>query len=72
MSCVSYPYETSASDIPKFTKMYFKCHCCVEAKMKHAPKPPRSITVISVPGQVVSMDIVGPFKSSQFKRAAIN
>ena len=43
-----------ASDIQKLRKMDFKCHCCVEAKMKHAPKPPISITVISAVGQLVS------------------
>ena len=25
-----------ASDIPKLRKRDFKCHCCVEKKMKHA------------------------------------
>ena len=29
--------------------------------MKHAPKPPRSIRVITMPGEVVSMDMTGPF-----------
>ena len=57
-----------ASDIPKLRKMDFKYHCCVEAKMKHAPKLPRSITVIIVPGQVVSMDIVGPFQVKSIQK----
>ena len=29
--------------------------------MKHAPKPPRSIRAITMPGEVVSMDMTGPF-----------
>ncbi len=51
-----------ATDIPKHRHLNFKCHRCVEAKMKHKPKPPRSIRIITFPGQVVSVDIVGPFK----------
>ena len=40
----------------------FRCHCCVEAKLKHAPRPPRSIRVITTPGELVSCDIAGPFR----------
>ena len=58
------------SDIPKLRKMDFKCHCCVKAKMNHAPKSPKSITVISVPDQVVSMDIVGPFQVKSIQRSS--
>ena len=39
-----------ATDIPKLRNMNFKRHCCVESKLKHAPKPPRSIRVIAIPG----------------------
>ena len=50
-----------SSDIPKLRGLNnFICHCCVEAKMKHAPKPPRSIRVITAPGEFVSMDMTGP------------
>jgi hypothetical protein len=41
---------------------HLKCHCCVEAKLKHAPKPPRSIRVITVHGECVSFDMTGPFQ----------
>ena len=51
-----------ATDIPKLRNMNFKCHCCVESKMKHAPKPPRSLRVITMPGQYISLDLVGPFR----------
>jgi len=30
--------------------------------MKYKPKPQRSITLINRPGQVVSVDLTGPFK----------
>jgi len=53
-----------ASDIPQLKGLNdFKCHCCVEAKMKHAPKPPRSIRVITMPGEFVSFDVTGPFRT---------
>ena len=38
--------------------------------MKHAPKPPRSITAIKVPGLVESMDIVGPFKVKSIQKSS--
>ena len=37
---------------------------------ERAPKPPRSITVISVSGQVVSMDIVGPFQVRSIQKSS--
>jgi hypothetical protein len=37
-------------------------HCCVEAKMKHVPKPPRSIRTITTPGEFVSLDVTGPLR----------
>ena len=40
----------------------FRCHCCVEAKLKHAPKAPRSMRAITMPGELISCDIVGPFR----------
>ncbi len=40
----------------------FKCHCCVEAKLKHAPKPPRLMRAIIMPGELISCDVVGPFR----------
>ncbi len=39
-----------------------RCHCCVEVKLKHAPKAPRSMKVITMPGGLISCDIVGPFR----------
>jgi hypothetical protein len=52
-----------ASDVPKCGRhRKLNCHCCVEAKMKHKPMPGRSLTVITTPGEVVSVDIVGPFQ----------
>ena len=39
-----------------------KCPYCVEAKLKHASKPSRSILVITMPGELVSCDVVGPFR----------
>jgi hypothetical protein len=52
-----------ASDVPKRCRhRKLKCHCCVEAKMKHKPMPGRSMTVITTPGEVVSVDIVRPFQ----------
>jgi hypothetical protein len=41
---------------------HLNCHCCVKAKLKHGPKPPRSIRVITVPGECVSFDMTGPFQ----------
>ena len=29
--------------------------------MKRAPKPPRSVRVITMPGEIVNMDMMGPF-----------
>jgi hypothetical protein len=53
-----------ATDIPKLKGLNgFKCHCCVEAKLKHAAKPPRSIRVITMPGECVSFDLIGPFRT---------
>ena len=40
----------------------FRCHCCVEAKLKHAPKPPRSLRVITMPGELISCDMTGPIR----------
>ncbi len=40
----------------------FRCHYCVEAKLKHAPKPPRPVQVITMPGQHISCDLVRPFR----------
>jgi hypothetical protein len=52
-----------AVDIPQLKGLNdFKCHCCVEAKMKHAPKPPRSIRTITMPGEFVSLDVTGPLR----------
>jgi hypothetical protein len=52
-----------ASDIPKLRSInHLKCHCCVEAKLIHGPKPPRSIRVISAPEECVSFDTTGPFQ----------
>ena len=52
-------------DIPKLQGLNdLICHCCVEAKMKHAPKPPRSIRVITMPGELISCDMCGPFRIS--------
>ena len=52
----------SIKDMPRFKHLCdFKCHSCIEAKMKHKPKPGRSITIITRPGQIVSVDIVGKF-----------
>ncbi len=43
-----------ATDIPKLRGLNdFICHCCVEAKMKHGPQPPRSLRIITVPGELV-------------------
>ncbi len=54
-----------ATDIPQLKGLNdFKCHCCVEAKMKHAPKPPRSIRTITTPGEFVSVDVTGPLRTS--------
>ncbi len=51
-----------ASDHPKLWGInHLNCHCCVEAKLKHGPKP-RSIQVITVPGECVSFDMTGPFQ----------
>ena len=41
----------------------FTCHCCVEAKLKHAPKPERSLTNDI---HLVSFDFCGPFKHTSF------
>ncbi len=52
-----------ASDIPRLRGInHFKCHSCVEAKLKHGTKPPRSIRVITVSGDYVSFDMTGPFQ----------
>jgi hypothetical protein len=52
-----------ASDIPQLRGLNdFKCHYCVEANMKHSPKPPRSMRVITMPGEFVSMDLIGPIR----------
>ena len=59
-----------ASDDQKLREMDMKCHCCIEEKMKHAPKPPRSIAVINVPIQVVSMDTVGPFQVKSIQKCS--
>jgi hypothetical protein len=32
--------------------------------MKHGPQPPRSIRVITVPGELVSFDVTGPFRTA--------
>jgi hypothetical protein len=40
------------------------CHCCVKAKMKHGPQPPRSLRVTTVPGELVSFDVTGPFRTA--------
>ena len=49
-----------ATDIPQLKGLNdFRCHCCIEAKMKHAPKSPRSIRVITMPGECV-----GPFRTT--------
>ena len=54
-----------ATDIPKLKGLNdFRCHCCVEARMKHAPKPPRSIRVIAMPGECVSFDEAGLFRTT--------
>jgi hypothetical protein len=54
-----------ATDIPQLKGLNdFKCHCCIEAKMKHAPKPPRSIRVLTMPGEFVSFDVTGPFRTT--------
>ena len=31
-----------------------KCQCCVEANLKHAPKAPKSMNVITMPGELIS------------------
>ena len=50
-------------DIPKLQGLNdLICHCCVEAKMKHALKPPRSIQVITMPGEPISCDMCEPFR----------
>ena len=50
-----------ATDSPHLKRLNdFKCHCCVEAKMKHAPKPPRSIRSTTMPGEFVRLDSTGP------------
>ena len=57
-----------ATDIPQLKGLNdFKCHCCVEAKMKHAPKPPRSIRTITMPGEFVSLDVTGPLRIKSVK-----
>ena len=40
----------------------FKCHLCVEAKMRLAPKAQRSLTEVSHPGHIVSCDTFGPLQ----------
>jgi transposase InsO family protein len=40
------------------------CHCCVDAKMKHGPQPTRSFRVVTVPGELVSLDVTGPFRTA--------
>ena len=51
-----------AEDIPSFRGLGFKCHCYVEEKMKHAPKAQGSMTQVTHPGQIVSVDTCGPYK----------
>ncbi len=59
-----------ATDIQKLRNMNLKCHCCVELKMKHAPKPPNSLRVIiPIPGQYISLDLVGPFQFTLIHRS---
>ncbi len=54
-----------ATDILKLRGLNdFIRRCCVEAKMKHGPQPPRSLRVITVPGQLVSFDVTGPFRTA--------
>ncbi len=54
-----------ATDIPKLRGLNdFICHCCVEAKMNHGPQPPRSLRVITVPGELVSFDVTGPIRTA--------
>ena len=37
-----------ATHLPKLRGLNdFKCHCCVEAKLKHGAKPPRSIMLVT-------------------------
>ena len=55
-----------STDIPKLRKSNFRCHCCVESKMKKAPAPPRSIRAITRPGEIISLDLVGPFRVMSF------
>ena len=55
-------FSTVSSNIPKLRGLNdFICHCCVEEKMNHIPKPQKSIRVITMPGEVVSTDMIGPF-----------
>ncbi len=52
-----------ATDVPQLKELNdFKCHCCVEPKMKHAQKPPRSIKTITMPVKFVSLDATGPLR----------
>ena len=54
--------------MPKFRRpKKIDCHACIEAKMKHRPKPRRSILILVAPGQIISVDIVGPFKVKSLK-----
>ncbi len=56
-----------ASDIPQSKGLNgFKCHCCIETKMKYAPKPPRSIRFITMPEECVSFDVTGPFAQHRY------
>ncbi len=32
--------------------------------MKHGPQPPKSIRVITVPGELVSFEVTGPFHTA--------
>jgi hypothetical protein len=52
-------HESEAIDITHLHGLNdFKCQSCVEAKMKHR-KPPRSIWVVTMPGEIVSFDATG-------------
>jgi hypothetical protein len=60
-SLMRHLYRTT--HLPKLKGLHdFKCHCCVEAKQNHVHKPPRSMRVITMPGERISCDSIGPFR----------